>query len=155
MSNRKVLPFDIPQSWSADTASRPIYRSVDEVARRLKPEAPVECIFPEAIRTQARKFLDLFPGRVLYAVKCNPNPEMLRHMYDAGIRNFDVASLEEARTVAGLFPDAIMHFMHPVKSREAIRAAYKMGIRSFSLDSTSELMKILEETRNAKNLQLY
>ncbi len=135
--------------------STPIYRSVDEVARRLKPEAPVECIFPEAIRAQARAFLGQFPGQVLYAVKCNPNPEMLRHMYDAGIRHFDVASLEEARTVSGLFSDAIMHFMHPVKSREAIRAAYKMGIRSFSLDSTSELMKILEETKSAKNLQLF
>jgi ornithine decarboxylase len=155
MSNRKVLPFTVPPTWSAELASTPIYRSVDEVARRLKPEAPVECIFPEAVRNQARRFLDQFPGRVLYAVKCNPNPEMLRHMYDAGIRNFDVASLEEARTVSRLFPDAVMHFMHPVKSRESIRAAYKMGIRSFSLDSTSELMKILEETRNAKNLQLY
>jgi ornithine decarboxylase len=155
MSNRKVLPFTVPPSWPSETPAMPIYRSVDEVARRLKPEAPVECIFPEAIRSQARRFLDLFPGRVLYAVKCNPNPEMLRHMYDAGIRNFDVASLEEARTVAGLFSDATMHFMHPVKSRESIRAAYKMGIRSFSLDSTSELMKILEETKSAKNLQLY
>jgi ornithine decarboxylase len=155
MSNRKVLSFTVPPAWSAQLASTPIYRSVDEVARRLKPEAPVECIFPEAIRNQARRFLGQFPGRVLYAVKCNPNPEMLRHMYDAGIRNFDVASLEEARTVSGLFRDAVMHFMHPVKSREAIRAAYKMGIRSFSLDSTSELMKILEETKNAKNLQLY
>ncbi|TAK99689.1 MAG: type III PLP-dependent enzyme [Rhodospirillaceae bacterium] len=156
MSNRKILPFDIPQNWpSTAPTSAPIYRSVDDVAKRLKPEAPVECIFPEAIRSQARRFLDLFPGRVLYAVKCNPNPEMLQHMYAAGIRNFDVASLEEARTVAGLFPDATMHFMHPVKSREAIRAAYKMGIRSFSLDSTSELMKILEETRSAKNLHLY
>jgi ornithine decarboxylase len=155
MSNRKVLPFTVPPSWSSQGTSTPIYRSVDEVARRLKPEAPVECIFPEAVRNQARRFLGQFPGRVLYAVKCNPNPEMLRHMYDAGIRNFDVASLEEARTVSGLFPDAVMHFMHPVKSREAIRAAYKMGIRSFSLDSTSELMKILEETKNAKNLQLY
>jgi len=156
MSDRKVLPFDIPRAWPA-VAPTPtaIYRSVDDVAKRLKPEAPVECIFPEAIRSQATKFLTLFPGRVLYAVKCNPNPHMLRHMYDAGIRNFDVASLEEARTVSALFSDVTMHFMHPVKSREAIRAAYKMGIRSFSLDSTSELMKILEETRSAKDLQLY
>jgi len=155
MNNRQRLSFSAPQTWPAAPVATPIFRSVDEVAKRLKPEAPVECIFPEAVRSQAQRFLTLFPGRVLYAVKCNPNPEMLRHMYEAGIRNFDVASLEEARTVSGLFSDAVMHFMHPVKSREAIRAAYKMGIRSFSLDSTSELMKILEETRSAKDLQLY
>ncbi len=156
MRNSKVLPFDIPRSWNSPApAPAPIYRSVDEVARRLKPEAPVECVFPEAVRGQATKFLRLFPGRVLYAVKCNPSAHMLRHMYDAGIRQFDVASLEEAQLVRGLFPDAEMHFMHPVKSREAIRAAYKMGIRTFSLDSTQELMKILEETKSAKNLNLF
>ena len=135
MRNRQVLPFDIPNSWTP-SASTPTttYRSVDEVARRLKPEAPVECVFPQAIRDQAAKFLALFPGRVLYAVKCNPSTHMLQHMYDAGIRQFDVASLEEARLVHGLFPDAEMHFMHPVKSRESIRAAYKMGVRSFAID---------------------
>jgi ornithine decarboxylase len=156
MRNRQVLPFDTPAPWPSPAAA-PVttYRSVDEVARRLKPEAPVECIFPEAVRGQARAFLSLFPGRVLYAVKCNPSAAMLQHMHDAGIRQFDVASLEEARLVAGMLPDAEMHFMHPVKSREAIRAAYKMGVRSFALDSTQELMKILEETRSAKNLRLF
>ena len=156
MRNRQVLPFDIPRSWTSPApAPATTYRSVDEVARRLKPEAPVECVFPEAVRGQASKFLTLFPGRVLYAVKCNPSTHMLRHMYDAGIRQFDVASLEEAQLVRGLFPDAEMHFMHPVKSREAIRAAYKMGVRTFSLDSTQELMKILEETKSEKNLNLF
>ena len=156
MRNRQVLPFDIPSSWSSPaSAPAPIYRSVDEVARRLKPEAPVECVFPQSVRSQASKFLTLFPGRVLYAVKCNPSAHMLQHMYDAGIRQFDVASLEEARLVHGLFPDAEMHFMHPVKSREAIRGAYKMGVRTFAIDSTQELMKVLEETKSAKNLGLF
>ena len=154
MAQRQVRPFDIPASWNAPLPAA-VYRSVDEVARRLKPEAPVECVFPEAIRSQAHRFLSQFPGRVLYAVKCNPNPAMLQHMYDAGVRHFDVASLEETRRVAGLFSDAVLHFMHPVKSREAIRAAYKLGVRSFSLDSTQELMKILEETKSAKNLHLF
>ena len=132
-----------------------IYRSVDDVAKRLKPEAPVQCFFPQPVRDQAQKFIAMFPGRVLYAVKCNPGPEFLRHMYAAGIREFDVASLEEARLIKGLFPKGVtMHFMHPVKSREAIRAAYKMGIRTFSLDSLGELMKILEETKSAQDLTL-
>ncbi|MDX2222703.1 MAG: type III PLP-dependent enzyme [Rhodospirillaceae bacterium] len=133
----------------------PIFRSVDDAARRLKPEAPVQCIFPQAVRDQAKRFLDLFPGTVLYAVKCNPGVDMLRHMYAAGIRHFDVASLDEARLVRGLFKDAKLHFMHPVKSREAIRRAYRMGIRDFSLDTASELMKIVEETKSARDLRLF
>jgi len=72
-----------------------LFRSVDDVAKRLKPEGPVQCIFPEPIRTQAQKFLTQFQGQVLYAVKCNPGEDFLRHMHSAGIRQFDVASLDE------------------------------------------------------------
>ncbi len=133
-----------------------LFRTVDDVAKKLKPEAPVQCVFPEQVRSQAQRFLAGFPGQVLYAVKCNPGPDFLRHMHAAGIRQFDVASIEEARLIKGLFPKGVgLHFMHPVKSREAIRAAYKMGIRTFALDSVSELMKILEETKSAKDLNLF
>src|SRR5690348_1733796 len=133
MDQQKARNFE--KSIPADTPEQ-LYRSVDDVARRMKPEAPVQCIFPASVRSQAEKFLTQFPGRVLYAVKCNPGPEFLRHMYAAGIREFDVASLEEARLVKSLFPKGVqMHFMHPVKSRESIRQAYRMGIRTFSLDS--------------------
>ncbi|MBY0510584.1 MAG: type III PLP-dependent enzyme [Rhodospirillaceae bacterium] len=151
-SFEKTLTGDIPED---------LFRTVDEVAKRLKPEAPVQCVFPESIRTQARAFLGQFPGEVLYAVKCNPGPEFLRHMYEAGIRHFDVASLDEVRLVKSLFPQSGknggvgLHFMHPVKSRESIRAAYKLGVRTFSLDSVGELMKILEETKSAKDLNLF
>lgn len=133
----------------------PVYRSVDEVAKRLKPENPVQCVFPNSIRGQAKKFTALFPGAVLYAVKCNPGAEFLRHMHVAGVRHFDVASLEEVKLVKSLFKSPKMHFMHPVKSREAIRLAYKMGVRTFSLDTAAELIKILEETKSAKDLKLF
>ncbi len=135
--------------------SGPVFYTVDDVAKSLKPEAPVQCVFPESVRGQAQKFTSLFPGSVLYAVKCNPGPEFLRHMHAAGVRHFDVASLEEVRLVRGLFKNAHMHFMHPVKSREAIRLAYKMGVRTFSLDTAAELIKILEETKSAKDLKLF
>jgi ornithine decarboxylase len=45
--------------------------------------------------------------------------------------------------------------MHPVKSRESIRRAYRMGIRDFSLDSAAELMKLMEETKSARDLRLF
>jgi len=133
-----------------------LFRSVDDVAKRLKPEGPVQCIFPASIRAQAERFVGRFPGKVLYAVKCNPGADFLRHMFAAGVRQFDVASLDEVRLVKGLFgKDAALHFMHPVKSREAIRIAYKLGVRTFSLDSAGELIKILEETKSAKDLSLF
>ena len=49
-----------------------------------------------------------------------------------------------------------MFFMHPIKSRESIKSAYfDFNIRDFSLDSFDELEKILEVTKNAKDLNLH
>ena len=46
--------------------------------------------------------------------------------------------------------------MHTIKSRESIKEAYfKYNIKDFALDTKEELQKILEETNNAKDLNLY
>ena len=46
--------------------------------------------------------------------------------------------------------------MHTVKSRESIKEAYfKFGVKTFSLDTKDELIKILESTNYAKNLELF
>ena len=46
--------------------------------------------------------------------------------------------------------------MHTVKSRANIEEAYfKLGLRDFALDSKDELQKILESTKQAKDLNLY
>jgi len=92
---------------------------------------------------------------VLYAVKCNPDAEVLKHLVDGGITHFDAASMAEIRQVRSVMPDAAIHFMHPVKARSAIRAAYfDYGVRDFVLDSFAELNKILGETKNAADLVL-
>ena len=64
-----------------------------------------------------RSFLELFPGRVLYAVKCNPHPSVLSALYDAGIRHFDTASLPEIALVRERSRMPAVYFMHPVKGR--------------------------------------
>ena len=47
-------------------------------------------------------------------------------------------------------------YMHTVKSRESIRDAYfKYNVKSFSLDTKEELIKIIESTEQAKDLELY
>lgn len=133
-----------------------IYPSVDDMVHELRPEAPVYCLRPETIATTARRFLKQFPGEVMYAVKCNPDPRVLRYLTDAGVKHFDVASIAEVKLVSELLPDAELYFMHPVRSRESIRKAYfEYGVRHFSLDSHEELQKILEVTENAGDLNLY
>ena len=46
--------------------------------------------------------------------------------------------------------------MHTVKSRESIAEAYfKYGVKTFSLDTKDELIKIIQSTNNAKDLELF
>ena len=46
--------------------------------------------------------------------------------------------------------------MHTVKSRESIKEAYfKYGVKTFSLDTKDELIKIIESTNHAKDLELF
>jgi len=133
---------------------KPIPGVIDTV-RALQPDIPLLCLRPQALQTAARAFLDAFPGDVLYAVKCNPNEDVLRELGEGGISHFDAASMAEIRQVRRLFPDAAIHFMHPVKAPSAIRAAYfEHGVRDFVLDSFAELTKILAATGHAADLVL-
>ncbi len=136
----------------ANTAALPC---VDDAVAVHRPVDPLICVRPATLRQTASTFLAAFPGQVLYAVKCNPDPAVLRALHEGGIRHFDCASITEIRTVRELFPAADIHFMHPVKSRPAIAEAYaRHGVRDFVLDSAGELAKIREETGNAADLGL-
>ena len=111
-----------------------------------RPEEPVHCLRPDAVANAAHDFVDGFPGDVLYAVKCNPDPAVLRALWQGGIRHFDCASLAEVRLVRTMFAEATIHFMHPVKARGAIREAWEQHeVRDFVLDSAEELAKIRTE----------
>jgi len=143
-----------PVAKTAPT-SLPQFASIDDMVQELRPCEPVHCLHPEALAQNAGMFLKHFPGDAYYAVKVNAEPYALEHLYAAGIRHFDVASLGEVKLVHSLFPQAALAFMHPIKSREAIRAAYEdYGVSVFVLDSFDELKKIREETENAMDVTL-
>jgi ornithine decarboxylase len=133
--------------------SAPVQRpGVDELVAGLRPAEPVYCLRPATIAATARRFLRAFPGEVLYAVKCNPEPTVLRAVWAGGVRHFDCASPAEIALVRTMFPRAAIHFMHPVKARPAIREAwFRHGVRDFVLDTAEELAKTLEETEGGKN----
>ena len=123
------------------------FASVDSMVSTLKPSYPVFCLRPKELEKNAKLFLDNFPGRVLYAVKCNPHLDVLKPLYKAGIRHFDTASLTEIATVRENFSDADCYFMHPIKSRAAISSAHKVyRVDHYVIDHESELQKIIDET---------
>ena len=132
------------------------FKNVDELVNELKPDYPVYCIRPKSIRKSTKFFKDNFPGKVLYAVKTNPNEKVIKQIISNGIKDFDVASLNEIKLIKKIKSDANLYFMHTVKSKENISSAYfDYGVRNFALDNKDELRKILEATNQAKDLSLY
>ena len=132
------------------------FKTVDEIVSQLKPERPVYCIRKKSIQVASRTFQNKFPGTILYAVKTNPHPEVLKTIIQSGINNFDVASIKEIADIRKISPEAKCSFMHTVKSRESIKEAYfKFGVKTFSLDTKDELIKIIESTNQAKDLELF
>jgi ornithine decarboxylase len=144
MAKARLFPL---QSATRPAGRALVLPTVDVLVARERPTEPLVCLRPATIAAASRRFVALFPGDVLYAVKCNPEPRVLRAVWAGGVRHFDCASLPEIALVRRLLPRAEVHFMHPVKSRPAINAAFhQYGVTDFALDSRDELEKILQET---------
>ena len=119
------------------------FKSVEELVRQLRPTEPVYCIRKESIKLASKFFQKNFPGKVLYALKTNPQPAVLKTIVDSGINSFDVASIKEIEIVRKISPNANCSYMHTVKNRQSIKEAYfKYNIKTFSLDTKDELSLI-------------
>ena len=132
----------------------PVFGSVSEFINRYQGDDHVYLIYPDKIRSAAQVFLTEFGGKSLYAVKSNPHPAVIALLWEAGIRAFDVASLREVEYMAAHYPEAELYLMHPVKSRGLISRAYGLGVRNFVFDCEDELIKILDCTDHATDLNL-
>ena len=132
------------------------FKSVEELVNQLRPDKPVYCIRKNSILSVSNYFQKKFPGKILYAVKTNPHEEVIKTLIKSGIDQFDVASISEIKAVRKFSQTAKCSYMHTVKSRESIKEAYlKYGIKTFALDTKDELIKIIESTNNAKDLELF
>ena len=132
------------------------FKSVEDLVNQLKPDKPVYCIRKKSILSASKFFQKNFPGKILYAVKTNPHPEVIKTLLKSGINQFDVASVEEIKAVRKFNQVSKCSFMHTIKSREDISEAYfKYGVKTFALDTKDELIKIIESTSNAKDLELF
>lgn len=132
------------------------FKSVEELVNQLRPDKPVYCIRKKSILSASKFFQKNFPGKILYAVKTNPHHEVIKTLLKSGINQFDVASVEEIKAVRKFDQVSKCSFMHTIKSREDISEAYfKYGVKTFALDTKDELIKIIESTSNAKDLELF
>ena len=79
------------------------FKTVDELINVIKPSDPVYCIRKNSIKKATKVFLQNFPGKILYAVKTNPHPFVVKTLIESGIKNFDVASPTPISTFGWLF----------------------------------------------------
>ncbi|KAG8728871.1 hypothetical protein FRC12_021430, partial [Ceratobasidium sp. 428] len=92
---------------------------------------------------QHERWLHCLPGvEPFYAVKCNPDPYVLRLLAALGT-GFDCASHGEISQVLGLGVDpSRIIFANPCKATSFVRHAAKAGVDMMTFDNQDELFKI-------------
>jgi ornithine decarboxylase len=98
----------------------------------------------EVYRQHLRWKMNLSRVKPFYAVKCNPDREILRLLAKLGT-GFDCASRAEIDLVLslGVSPNRII-YAQPCKTKSYLRHARKLGVRQMTFDNTDELRKIKE-----------
>ena len=122
------------------------FASVSELLHTLNPRKPVYCVYPHVYEQTARSFVSDFPGRVLYAVKANDDPLIIRLLNQGGVEHFDCASVPEIELVRENCPGATCYFMIPVALRGAAGEAFHdFDVRHFMVDDASRLDALASE----------
>ena len=73
------------------------FKSVEELVNQLKPEKPVYCIRKNSIKSAVKFFLNKFPGKILYAVKTNPHPEVIKTIIESELSNLMLLQLRKLK----------------------------------------------------------
>lgn len=111
------------------------FNNIQDLLANQAVSEPFYCIYPEIYRQTAREFVAAFPGRVLYAVKANDHPAVLRLLHEGGVMHFDCASVPEIEGVRQHCPGGKAYFMVPVRLPGAARTAFeRLGVRHFMID---------------------
>ncbi|CAI7676922.1 unnamed protein product [Penicillium pancosmium] len=96
----------------------------------------------EVYRQHMRWKMNLGRVKPFYAVKCNPDPEVLRLMAQLG-NGFDCASKAEIDLAlqTGIDPSRII-YAQPCKTKSYLRYAKEVGVKQMTFDNADELYKI-------------
>ncbi|KAF9262492.1 ornithine decarboxylase [Marasmius fiardii PR-910] len=104
------------------------------------------------VYTQHQRWVACLPEiKPYYAVKCNPDPFVLRLLAALGT-GFDCASnneISQVLQIGSINPDRII-FANPCKALSFIRNSCKMGVDMMTFDNCDELYKVKRAHPNAK-----
>lgn len=108
-------------------------------------DGPLLLVDSAVLREKVRRFKAALPRvQPHYAVKCNPDPAVLRILREAGC-GFEIASPAELALCRELgVPAEELYFSNPMRARAAVAEAAAAGVRWYVVDSVSELRKVHE-----------
>ncbi|MBG1231434.1 type III PLP-dependent enzyme [Aestuariivirga litoralis] len=130
-------------------------KDAGELSLQLDGETAVFCFSADALTARAKLFNTGFKGLVTFAVKSNPSREVASTLAAAGLKAWDVASVQEMELVSGIQKDARFHYHNPIKSlREITRAYNEFNCRRFCIDCKEELAKIVSVAGSDRNIEI-
>ena len=124
-------------------------RNLTAITRAFSEKFPTKGAFYAFTPRRATATIDLWrrqlgPVTPFYAVKCNPSPIFLNHLFDAKL-NFDCASEREIMAVQALarntLPERVV-YANPCKSERDLMAAKQVGSPMTVVDSVEEVEKL-------------
>jgi len=136
--------FRIEKSHTKIAAISTIRKTIDFV-RNTDLEPPYLLMDKAKVRQKVHDIgKHIRHAEVFYAVKANPDVEVLKLINSLGI-GFEIASEGELNILASLgVSSARMITSNPVKSFRFLRMAAEAGISYFSFDSEAEILKLRE-----------
>jgi len=106
-------------------------------------DTPLLVLSMEQVERNYAFLAQQLPGvKLYYAVKANPNEDIIRKLAELG-SYFDVASDGEMRflTDVGIAPERMV-YANPVKTPSGLKVAKETGVYKFTFDSESEIGKM-------------
>jgi ornithine decarboxylase len=125
------------------STTAPIHPQIERFVAQHRPATPCLVLALDVVAEKYQALSEALPAAtVFYAVKANPEPEVVRLLAGLGA-HFDVASPAEIDLClgCGVSPAAIS-YGNTIKKVGDIAYAYRLGVRLFAFDSLMELEKL-------------
>jgi len=150
VSEDKVASYVVPREVLSKYEVEPLKDPVEKLLAKKIQEAAVEneafyIVNLSTIVNKYKEWVDHLPRvKPFYAMKCNPNPAIVRTLASLGT-NFDCASKQEIQQVlgSGISPSRII-YANPTKMKSHIEYAKSSGVDMMTFDNSHELVKIAE-----------
>jgi len=141
------LPADVINKYEVESVTKTVEELMEEKINSdtFEQEEAFYIIDLGVVLKKYKQWVQYLPRvKPFYAIKCNPNPAIIKALANLGV-NFDCASKTEIQQIlgAGISPSRII-YANPTKMKNHITYAKTSGVDLMTFDNIYELEKIKE-----------